>query len=99
MSTTHVILDVLTISYDHINDNNFTSTVPLNFQKAFDTVCHTLILSQVKHYDNREVAHKFISFFLSGRQKHLAQTKISCPSRSAIRNNQQSIWSAFRNVT
>ena len=45
MSTTYAIVDVLTISYDHINDNNFTCTVPLNFQKAFDTVCHTLILS------------------------------------------------------
>ena len=72
MSTTYVIVDVLTTSYDHINDSNFTCTVLLNFQKAFDTVCHTLILSLLKHYDNREVAHKFISFFLSGKQKRLA---------------------------
>ena len=99
MSTTYVVVDVLTISYDHINDNNFTCTVPLNFQKAFDTVCHTLILSKLKHYDNREVALKFISFFLSGKQKRLAQTKKSCPSGSAIRNSQQSIWSALKHVT
>ena len=44
MSTTHVILDVLTTSYDHINDNNFTFTVLLNFLKAFDTVGNTLLI-------------------------------------------------------
>ena len=32
MFTTHAILDVLTTSYEQINDNNFTFVVLLDFQ-------------------------------------------------------------------
>ena len=72
MSTTHAILDVLIISYDQINDKNFTCVILLDFQKAFDTVCHTSSLSKLEHYCIRGVAHKLMSSFLFGRQQYLA---------------------------
>ena len=72
MSTTHAILDVLTTSYDQINDNNFTGVILLDFQKAFDTVCHTSLLSKHEHYGIRGVVHKLLSSFVFGRQQYLA---------------------------
>ena len=48
MLTTHAILEVLTTSYDQINNNKFTCIILLDFQKAFDTVCHTSLLSKLK---------------------------------------------------
>ena len=72
MSPTHAILDVLTTSYDQINDNNFTGLILLDFQKAFDTVCHTSLLSKLEHYGIRGVALKLMSSFLFGRQQYLA---------------------------
>ena len=72
MSITHAILDLLTTSYDQINDNNFTCVILLDFQKAFDTVCNTSLLSKLGHYGIRGVAHKLMSSFLLGRQQYLA---------------------------
>ena len=72
MSTTHAILNVLTTSYDQINDNNFTGVILLNFQKAFDTICHTSLFSKLEHYGIRGVAYKLMSSFLFGRQQYLA---------------------------
>ena len=72
MSTTHAILNVLTTSYHQINDNNFTCVILLAFQKAFDTACHTSLLSKLKLYDIRRVALKLVSSFLFGRQQYPA---------------------------
>ena len=72
MSTTHAILDVPTTSYNQINDYNSTGVILLDFQKAFDTACHTSLLSKLEHYGIRGVAHKFTSSFLFGRQQYLA---------------------------
>ena len=68
MSTTHAILDVPTTSYDQINDNSFACVTPLGFQKAYDAVCHTSLLSKLEHYGIRGVAYKLMSSFLFGRQ-------------------------------
>ena len=81
LPTIHAIRDVLTTSYDQINDNNFTSVVLLNFQKAFDTVCDASLFRKLGHYGIRGVAQKLNSSFLCGRQHY------SCPSRYAIRNS------------
>ena len=74
MSTTHAILDALTTFHDQINDNNFTCVIVLDFQKAFDTVCHTSLLSKLEHYGTGigGVAHKLMSSFSFGRQQFLA---------------------------
>ena len=92
MSTTHAILDVLTTSYDQLTDNNLTCVILLDFQKAFDTVSHTSLLSKLEHYGTgiRGFAHKLMSSFF------IWKTTISRPSRYAIRNSHQSIWSAPR---
>ena len=72
MSTTYAILGILTTSYNQINDNNFTCVTLLDFQKAFDTLCHTSLLSKLEHYGIRGVAHKLKSSFLFGRQQYFA---------------------------
>ena len=46
-STAHAILDVLTTSYHQINDKNFTDVILLDFQKAFDIVCNSSLLSNL----------------------------------------------------
>ena len=44
-STIHALLDVITSSYDDINNTKFTALVLLDLRKAFDTVNRLIIIS------------------------------------------------------
>ena len=44
LSTTHAMLDVLTSTYDNINDNTITALLLLDLNKAFDTAQHDILL-------------------------------------------------------
>ena len=64
-STIHALLDVITSSYDNINNSKFTALLLLDLRKAFDTVNHNILLNKLERYGIHGVAHKLFSFFLS----------------------------------
>ena len=65
MSTTHAILDVLTASYDQINDNNFTWIIDYLISKQ-------LLKLKLEQYGIRGVAHKLMSYFFIWKTTYLA---------------------------
>ena len=71
-STSHAILDVLTVAYDNINNNLYTGLILLDFKKAFDTIDHPLFLYKHEHHGIRDIAYKLISSFLSSRCQYVA---------------------------
>ena len=71
-STKHALLDVITSSYDNINNSKFTALVLLDLRKAFDAVNHTILLSKLKQYGIQGVAHKLLSSFLSNRCQYIS---------------------------
>ena len=81
----HALLNVITSSYDNINNSKFTALVLLDLRKAFDTVNHNILLNKLEQSGIRGVAHKFFSSFLSNRcqyvsldNKQSSCMKISC---------------------
>ena len=66
-STSHARLDVLTTAYEHINNNEHTSLIPLDFKKAFDTVSHSILLYKLEHRGIRGIANKLLKSFSSDR--------------------------------
>ena len=44
LSTSHAILDIVTNAYDQIKANQYTYFAMLDYKKAFDTVCHKILL-------------------------------------------------------
>ena len=77
ISTSHAMLDLITASYDNIDNNVHTGLVFIDFKKAFDTVCHKILLTKLAHYGIRGVAYKLLSSYLSGRKQYVncKQTK------------------------
>ena len=68
LSTTHAMLDVLTSTYDNINDNTITALLLFDLNKAFDTVQHDILLHKLEHYGIRGTAQNLIASFLRNRQ-------------------------------
>ena len=54
-STAHAMLDVVTAAYDNIHENLYTGLFFVDLRKAFDTVCHQILLSKLKYHGIRRV--------------------------------------------
>ena len=72
LSTTHAMLDVLTSTYNSINDNTITALLLFDLNKAFDTVQHDILLRKLKHYGIRGTAQNLIASFLMNRQQYVS---------------------------
>ena len=69
LSTSHALLDVVTATYDNINKMLYTGTllIFIDYKKAFDTVCHKILLSKLERYEIRGPAFNLISSYLNHR--------------------------------
>ena len=61
------MLDLLTSTYDNINDNKHTAFLLLDLKKAFDTVNHIILLRKLQHYGIRGAACNLFASFLTSR--------------------------------
>ena len=83
-STIHALLDVITSSYDNINNSKFTALVLLDLRKAFDTVNRNILLNKLEQYGIRGVAHKLFSSFLSNRCQYVSLNNKQSTSKKKI---------------
>ena len=72
LSTTHALLDVLTSTCHQITVGDYTGLILLDFKKAFDTVCHKILLRKLKHYGIRGQALKLLNSFLHTRHQYVS---------------------------
>ena len=57
-STIHPICDIITESYQNIDDKHFSSFILLHIKKAFDSVSHEILIKKLEFYGIRGVANK-----------------------------------------
>ena len=66
------MLDVVTAAYDNIDENLYTGLVFVDLRKAFDTVCHQILLSKVDLYGIRGATYNLIYPFLQDRKQFMS---------------------------
>ena len=63
-STTQEMLDVVTSSYDNIDNLCYTGLAFVNLRKAFDVEAHETLLEKLSNYGIRDVAFNLIQSYL-----------------------------------
>ena len=56
ISTSHAMLDVVTSSYDNIDDHSYTRLAFVDLKKAFDAVSHNILLTKLNNCSIQGVA-------------------------------------------
>ena len=68
VSTNHALVDVVTQSFENINNNMYTGLIFVDLTKAFDTVNHEVLLHKLDHYGIRGQSNNLLRAFLKRKQ-------------------------------
>ena len=84
-STEHAILSLKEHIIENMNKGETTSVLFLDLKKAFDTVCHDILLDKLNFYGVRGVVHDLLASYLSNRYQYTVvrdaesnMTRIEC---------------------
>ena len=68
-STEHAILSIVDKIHDRIEKRHFSCGIFLDFNKAFDTVNHDILINKLDHYGIRGIAKDWFVSYLSNRKQ------------------------------
>jgi len=88
-STNHALLSMTQQIKDTIDNGNIAIGVFVDFQKAFDTVNHKILLGKLEHYGIRGVANNWFSSYLHNRKQFVSMDSFFNPSKNTP------IWNNF----
>ena len=72
MSTTLALLSLTESIQQEIDNGKFGCGIFIDFQKAFDTIDHTILLKKLAHYGVRGISSDWFKSFLSKRQQFVS---------------------------
>ena len=68
--TNHALISITEQIKISVDKNKFAGGVFLDFQRAFDTVNHKVLLSKLSYYGIRGIPHKLFYSYLSNRKQY-----------------------------
>ena len=71
-STNHAILSMAQEINEAISNENLAIGIFVDFQKAFDTVNHNIVLAKLSHYGIRCTANEWFTSYLSNRKQYVS---------------------------
>ena len=72
ISTAQAMLDIVTAAYHNIYENLYTGLVFVDLCKAFDTVCHQIVLTKLEHYGIHGATYNLICSYLQDRKQFVS---------------------------
>ena len=92
-STTHALIHLTDKIRHEIDKGNYARGIFVDFQKAFDTVDHHILLKKLAYYGVRGISNKWLTSYLSNRKQfvsingyksNLADVKCGVPQGSVL---------------
>ena len=92
-STSDAILEFLENINDAFNEHNYYLAIYLDFSKAFDTICHEILLKKIEHMGFRGPIYEWLKSYLTNRNQfvtigdkssRLLSTKMGVPQGSTL---------------
>ena len=71
-STDHALLSMAEEIRNAMNNNEIAVGVFVDFQKAFDTVNHNILITKLHHYGIRGIANQLLKSYLTDRQQFVS---------------------------
>ena len=91
--TSDAILEFLENVYDSFNENKYYLAIFLDFSKAFDTICHDILLKKLENMGFRGPIQQWIKSYLTNRKQfvnicdassEILDTKMGVPQGSTL---------------
>ena len=80
-STLDAMIDLLTSTFDNINNHQYTALLFLDLKKAFDTVNHEILINIMDHYGIRGTAKTLFTSFLTKRNQYVSINNVSSTTK------------------
>ena len=71
-STNHALMSLTEMIRNALDNSKFACGIFVDFQKAFDTVDHNILLEKLEHYGVRGLANNWFKSYLSNRQQYVS---------------------------
>ena len=68
-SSEHAILTLTQFIHDTLDKKEIPATIFIDIKKAFDTICHTILLRKLENYGIRGPTNSLIDSYLTGRSQ------------------------------
>ena len=71
-STNHALISLTEMVRNALDNSNFACGIFVDFQKAFDTVDHGILIQKLEHYGIRGLANNWFKSYLSNRKQYVS---------------------------
>ena len=76
-STNHALIDITEKIRETLDKNKIAAGVFVDFQKAFDTVNHKILIKKLEHYGIRGISNEWLRSYLSARKQKIQISETS----------------------